>query len=64
MEKLKEYIKRSAREAWDDFWQPFYWLISSKRTAKGQYEVEGGTTKRQKEVTKVISSLLTNMWTP
>jgi hypothetical protein len=28
---LKESLKLTAREAWDDFWEPLMWLISSNK---------------------------------
>lgn len=31
MESLKENLKHTAREAWDDFWEPLMWLISSNK---------------------------------
>jgi hypothetical protein len=34
MKSLKENIKLTAREAWDDFWEPFMWLLSSSRKRK------------------------------
>jgi hypothetical protein len=34
MKSLKENIKLTAREAWDDFWEPFMWLLSSRRKRK------------------------------
>ncbi|MFZ6676229.1 hypothetical protein [Undibacterium sp. Xuan67W] len=29
MQTLKESIRLSARETWDDFWEPFYWFTSA-----------------------------------
>lgn len=31
MGSLKENLKLTAREAWDDFWAPLMWLISSNK---------------------------------
>jgi hypothetical protein len=31
MGSLKENLKLTAREAWDDFWEPLMWLISSNK---------------------------------
>jgi hypothetical protein len=31
MASLKENLKHTAREAWDDFWEPLMWLISSNK---------------------------------
>lgn len=60
MQTLREYIKRSAREAWDDFWKPFHWFTSAKtqkETRKNLMEPHQTSSLWKIGVTLVSASL-------
>lgn len=60
MQTLKEYIKLTAGQAWNDFWAPFHWFTSArteKETHKSLKEPQQTSSLWKSGVTLVSASL-------